>query len=294
MTKKSEDYFILTRVIVFSLAAIGLVQPVHSQSPARDTTYHPYHVNYWITGGIIIAGIAAEKMGVQWISNKSNLTDADIQGLDRNDFAAFDRWALNLDVSDMSHYDQLSDNVLAGIVLLPALTMLDHNIRQDWLDVLLMYAETVTITNNLYLYSPFGPTFQNRFRPVVYYDALGHSEVRMRGGNRNSLYSGHVANAASASFLTAKIFCDYHPEWGWKKVLVYGAAAIPPLILSYIRLRALSHFPSDLLVGFGVGALCGILIPDMHRISIENTSLGLYSSCEGTGIKLTWQPHSGQ
>ena len=293
MTKKSKDRFIPTIAIIFSLAAIGLVQPVCSQSPVRDTTYHPYHVNYWVTGGILIAGIAAEKIGVPWISNKTPVTNAELQALDRINFTAMDRWALDLDPSNMSHYVQLSDNVLAGIVLLPALTMLDHNIRQDWLDVLLMYAETVTITNNIYLYSPFGPTFQSRFRPVVYYDALADSEVRMRGGNRNSLYSGHVATAASASFFTAKIFCDYHPELGWKKVLVYCAAAIPPLILSYIRLRALSHFPSDLLVGFGVGALCGILIPELHRISIENTSLGLYSSGEGTGIRLTWQPHSG-
>jgi membrane-associated phospholipid phosphatase len=294
VTKKSKNRFILIEFIIFSLAVIGPVNPVYSQSPVRDTTFHPYHVNYWVTGGILIAGFAAEKNGVHWISEKTNLTNAEFQTLDRIDFAAIDRWALELDLSSMSYYVQLSDNVLMGIVILPALTMLDHNIRQDWLDVLLMYSETILITNNLYLYSPFGPTFVNRFRPVVYYDALGDSEVRTRGSNRNSFYSGHVASAASASFFTAKVFCDYHPELGWKKYLVYGAAAIPPLILSYIRLRALSHFPSDLLVGFGVGALCGILIPEIHRIGIENTSLGLYSSSEGTGIRLKWQPDFGK
>ena len=294
MTKKSKNRFILINFIIFSLGVIGLVKPVYSQSPVRDTTFHPYHVNYWVTGGVLVAGIAAEKLGVAWISNKAGVTEAEIQALDRTDFTAIDRWALEQDPSNMSHYVDLSDNVLAGIVLLPALTMLDHDIRQDWLDVLLMYAETQIITNNIYLYSPFGPTFQNRLRPVVYYDALANSEVRTRGAYRSSFYSGHVASAASASFFTAKVFCDYHPELGWNKYLVYGAAAIPPLILSYLRLRALAHFPSDLLVGMGVGALCGILIPEIHRISIENTSLGLYSSFEGTGIRLTWQPDSGK
>jgi membrane-associated phospholipid phosphatase len=294
MTKKSKNRFIPVSFIIFSLAVVCPVKPMYSQSPVRDTSFHPYHVNYWTTGGILVAGIALEKLGVPWISNKKDVTIAELQALDRTDFTAIDRWALELDPSNMNYYVDLSDNVLAGMVLLPALTMLDHDVRRDWLDVLLMYAETQIITNNLYLYSPFGPTFQNRLRPVVYYDVLANSEVRTRGANRSSFYSGHVASAASASFFTAKVFCDYHPEMGWKKYLVYGAAAIPPLILSYFRLRALAHFPSDLLVGIGVGALCGIVIPELHRIRIENTSLGLYSSFEGAGIRLTWQPDFGE
>jgi membrane-associated phospholipid phosphatase len=294
MTKKSKNRFIPFGSIILSLAVVSLVKPVYSQSPVRDTTFHPYHVNYWATGSVLIAGIALEKLGVPWISNKSDISIAELQALDRTDFTAIDRWALKQDPSNMNYYVDLSDNVLAGMVLLPALTMLDHDIRRDWLDVLLMYAETQIITNNIYLYAPFGPTFQDRLRPVVYYDALGYSEVRTRGANRSSFYSGHVASGASASFFTAKVFCDYHPELGWKKYLVYGAAALPPLILSYFRLRALAHFPSDLLVGLGVGALCGIVIPELHRIRFENTSLGLYSSSEGTGIRLTWQPDFGE
>jgi membrane-associated phospholipid phosphatase len=194
----------------------------------------------------------------------------------------------------MNSYVDLSDNVVAGLALLPVFTMLDQDIRRDWLEVLMMYAETQIITNNIYLYAPFGPTFQNRLRPVVYYDALGYSEVRTRGANRSSFYSGHVASAAAASFFTAKLFCDYHPELGWKKSLVYGAATVPPLVLAYFRLRALAHFPSDLLVGLGVGALCGIVIPELHHIINESTSLGVYTSPVGTGIRLTWHPDGGE
>jgi membrane-associated phospholipid phosphatase len=190
----------------------------------------------------------------------------------------------------MGYYANLSDNVLTGIILLPAVTLFDHNIRQDWLDIALMYAETQMIVNDIYLYSPFGPRFIDRFRPAVYYDALGTNGARTTGWNRSSFYSGHVASAAAATFFTAKVFCDYHPELGWNKYLIYGAAAIPPLIEGYLRMRALDHFPSDILVGFGVGALCGILIPEIHRIKIENISLGLYSSPEGTGISMKWNP----
>jgi membrane-associated phospholipid phosphatase len=293
MRKKPRNRFILVNVIILSLAVVGLVEPMYSQSPARDTTVHPYHVNYWVTGGILVVGISTELIGLPMIANKSHLTNAELQALNRNDFNPIDRWALELDPSDRGSYTKLSDNVLSGIVVLPALTMLDHNIRQDWLDVLLMYAETVIITNNIYLYSPFGPTFQNRLRPVVYYDVFADSPVRTTGSNRNSFYSGHVASAASASFFTAKVFCDYHPELGWEKYLAYGAAAIPPLVLGYLRFRGLTHFPSDIVVGMGVGALCGIVIPEIHRIRTENISLGLYSSSEGTGITLKWQPDFG-
>jgi membrane-associated phospholipid phosphatase len=290
MKKKSKYRFILIKVIIFSLAVIGMVKPLYSQSPVRDTTFHPYHVNYWVTGGIIIVGIPATMIGAPLIANKSPLTNAEIDALDRNNFTAIDRWALNQDISNRGYYENLSNNVTGGSIVFPLLTMLDHNIRQDWLDIALMYAETQIIVNNIYLYSPFGPLFQNRFRPVVYYDALGNSPVRMEGTTRNSFYSGHTASAASATFFAAKVFCDYHPELGWKKCLIYGAAAIPPLIVGYLRMKALTHFPSDVLVGFGVGALCGIVIPEMHRIKIENVSLGVYSSYEGTGISLKWQP----
>jgi membrane-associated phospholipid phosphatase len=294
MTKKPKNRFLLIQVIIFSLAVKGMVMPMYSQSSERDSTFHPYHVNYWITGGIIAVGIPATLIGAPLITNKSKLTIAELQSLNRNDINPIDRWALNLDPSNMSYYANVSDITLTGIILLPALDLFDHNIRQDWLDIALMYAETQIIVNNIYLYAPFGPLFQNRLRPAVYYDALGTSGARMTAWNRSSFYSGHVASAAAATFFTAKIFCDYHPELSSMKYLLYGAAAIPPLIEGYLRMKALDHFPSDILVGLGVGALCGILIPEIHRIKIENVSMGLYSSPEGAGVTFTWHPEFGK
>jgi hypothetical protein len=282
MEKKSNNRFILFILIILSFVVIFLAKPMYPQSPEKNTTLHPYHVNYWVTGGVLIVGLAAEKTGIPWISSKSPMTSAELQALDRNNFTTIDRWALDLDPSNMSYYVNLSDNVLTGMVFLPTLTLLDKNIRQDWLNVILLYCETAIITNTAYLYTPLVPTFQNRLRPVVYYYQLGKSEVSTRGANRNSFYSGPVATTATVSFFTAKVFCEFHSELGWEKYLVYGAATIPPLIMSYFRIRALAHFPSDLLVGFGVGALFGILIPEIHRIKSENILLGSYSSFKRT------------
>jgi membrane-associated phospholipid phosphatase len=274
-------FFILFLLGIFS------VKQVYPQFYDKDTLFHPYHVNYWVTSGIILGGITLEKIGVSWITDKTQISIGEIQNLNRNDITSIDGWALNFDPSKRSKYEDLSNLMQTVIVFVPFVTMLDPAIRKDWLDVLLMYLQTQAITNNFYLYSPFGATFQNRLRPVVYYDAVD-IDKRTEPNNRNSLYSGHVAAAAEASFFTAKIFCDYHPELGMNKYFIYGAAAIPPLIVAYFRLRALAHFPTDLMVGFGIGALCGILVPEFHRIDDGKMSLGLFSNPVVTGIAMRW------
>ena len=289
MNKKSNIKFVFSISIFLSVFIFSMITPVYSQTSASDSSYHPYHVDYWVTGGIIIGGLTLEKIGVPWLSNKSAITIAELQNLNRNNISPIDRWALNFNPYIRDRYNKLSNQMVFIGAILPVFTMLDNNIRHDWLDILMMYLQTQTISNNLYLYSPFGATFQNRLRPVVYYDELD-IPTRTSNNNRNSLYSGHAAATAAASFFTAKIFCDYHPELGWKKFLVYGAASIPPLLMAYFRLGALEHFPTDLLTGIGVGALCGILIPELHRMHDKNISLDLYSSSEATGLAVKWQP----
>ena len=288
MRKMSNSRFTLFSLVACSVTVIALVNPAYSQSSVSDSSFHPYHVNYWVTGGNIIAGGVLEVIGLP-LMTKSQISVVELENLDRKDIKSIDSWALNFDPSKRADYVRLSTQLGVVGAILPALTLLDRNVRRDWIDIVLMYAQTQAITNNLYLYSPFGPSFIDRFRPATYYDALPIAE-RENATNRSSFYSGHAAGIAAASFFTAKVFCDYHPELGGEKYLVYAAAAIPPLLMSYFRLRALAHFPTDLITGIGVGALCGILVPELHRVQNKNISLGLVSSPEGTGIAITWHP----
>ncbi|MDP1621334.1 MAG: phosphatase PAP2 family protein [Bacteroidales bacterium] len=213
----------------------------------------------------------------------------EMEALNSRILNSLDAWALKLDPSKIDAYGHYSDYTMIGSILLPVFLLFDKQIRHDWLDVLLMYMEVMSITTNIYEWSFLGPTFQNRLRPVTYYDQLTYEE-RKSGDNRNSLYSGHVATVAASSFFMVKVFCDYNPELGNKKYLLYAAATIPPLILGYFRVKALRHFPSDVMAGTAIGALCGILIPEIHRIRSKKFSLGFYSSYEVTGISLKWEP----
>jgi membrane-associated phospholipid phosphatase len=275
--------------VLFALAAVAGPVRLHAQAPERDSSFHPYHVNYWVTGGIIGVGAVTNYLGVAHIGSKAAVSTAELQALDKNLVNSFDRWALNLNPTNLDAFKDWSNKTLTATVLLPGVLLLDKQIRRDWLDMLLIYMESISITNNIYEWSFLGPSFQNKLRPVAYYPQLPASRTQI-GTVRNSFYSGHTASAATATFLMAKMYSDYHPEIGDTKYLLYAAAAVPPLVVGYLRVRALEHFPSDVMVGLGVGAFVGILIPELHRVESKGVTLGLYSAPESTGLALSWRP----
>jgi membrane-associated phospholipid phosphatase len=227
-------------------------------------------------------------LGIPSVVNKQEVSLSELQALNKGVINSIDSWALKQDPSKMDAFENYSDYSLAVSLALPAFLLLDKQIKRDWSDVLLMYLETMTITTNIFEWSYLGPSFQNKFRPITYYDQLTYDQ-RNSGSYRNSFYSGHVATLAASTFFMAKVYTDYHPGIGGNKYLLYGAATIPPLILGYCRVRALKHFPSDIMAGVTIGALVGVIVPELHRLQDKNISLGLYSSPEATGIAFTWQ-----
>ena len=278
-----------SKFLIIVLLSICSFEQVYPQSSASDSSFHPYHVNYWVTGGILCVGALSNYLGIGKILNKVDVSRLEIQALNRDIINNIDYWALKQDPSLRNTFENYSDYTLFSSVALPVFLIFDKKIKQDWSDILLIYLETMSITTNIFEWSFLGPNFQNRLRPVTYYDQLTYDEKKS-GNNRNSFYSGHVASVAASTFFMVKVYSDYNPEIGNNKYLLYSAALIPPLVLGYFRMKALKHFPSDIIVGIGVGALCGILIPEFHRIQDKNILLGLYTSSEATGIAIRWQP----
>jgi membrane-associated phospholipid phosphatase len=247
-----------------------------------------YNVNFWVDGSITALGAVASLLALPGERNKDRITGAEFQSLDRNLLNPFDRWALNIQTSNISTFETYSTYTQFITALLPVSLFFTDRIKDDWANIFLMYLEANSVAVTIYVATPLGPLFQNKYRPIVYHDELSEGD-RSSGNNRNSFYSGHVASATTATFFMAKVYCDYHPELGCDKYWFYGAAMVPPLVMSYFRLKAYDHFPSDIVVGMGVGALVGIMVPELHHVGGKDISLGLFSSpTKGTGLTMQW------
>jgi len=259
--------------------------------PPPGTRAHLYRMNYWYSGSFIAAAAVGNVIAIpRLIKNKPAISDAEIAALNPLVVPAFDRWALRQNIGSTERPDKISDYILNGAILGSGLALgLDRAIRKDALRIAVLYVETQAITFSLYNFSFFGPFFQNKYRPVVYYESVPIG-ARRDGNNRNSFYSGHVASAAAATFAAAKIYSDYHPELGGKRFLLYGAAAVPPLAVAYLRVRALKHFPSDNLVGLLIGGATGLIVPELHRFKKQAIKVSAVSTPVGPGLCFTWKP----
>ncbi|MCX6559585.1 MAG: phosphatase PAP2 family protein [Candidatus Aminicenantes bacterium] len=251
-------------ILIFFLC-LGLIAPAFPQSSAGDSSARVYQVNHWAAGAVCGVGLFANYMGISKLLGKYDLSLAEIQALDKRTLNKIDAWSLNQDPTRRAVFEKYSDYTLWASIALPFSLLADKRIRLNGLDMVMMFLETMSLTTNIYEWSALGPNFQNRIRPVAYYDQLSYDE-RKTGHNRNSFYSGHVATAAASTFFMAKVYSDSHPGLGDDKYLVYAAALIPPLVLGLFRVKALKHFPSDIIVGLVVGALCGILVPEIYRV----------------------------
>jgi len=258
----------------------------------------PYRVNHLTVGAIIAVGLFTDAFAISRIKNKPDLDSNEINSLNRGIITSIDNVALNQNSAQYTQYSQISDYFQIPVFLLPGLLIIDKKIRKDWGDLLYMYVEGHVITFTFYNYSPLGPTFNNKYRPLTYYEELPMAD-RISGNNRNSFYSGHTASVTYTTFFMTKVYCDYHPEIGSSKYLWYAVASIPPLLESYFRIKSLAHFPSDCAVGYGLGAICGIVIPALHKRPCQNISLGLFTAPEATGLSIYWSidssknPHQG-
>lgn len=276
------------RTVFFIIVNLFLSFRLFSQSPDSITPVKMYHINHYISTGMIAAGLISDYYAIPRIIGKPNITNDELHAINPSILNTIDKWALRQNPADRTKFKKLSDIIQVPIYFSPCLLAFDKTIRKDWFDLLLMYAQGHTITFSFYNYSFLGPTFQNRLRPMAYYSYFT-DEARESGNNRNSFYSGHVASCSYSSFFMAKVYCDYHPNIGNKKYLVYTAALIPPAVMGYLRVKSLDHFPSDDAVGLLLGAVIGIVIPELHKHSLnKNLAISPYSSENTAGLSVRW------
>jgi len=229
-----------------------------------------YKLNLWVDIPLTVVAAATNYWGLQMVDRKPILDSMTIFNLDANDVNKFDRSATRQDADFAPKAQKLSDYGMAGSFMLPILLMIDKDIRRDWAPVALLFLETQAITSNLFSWG--AAVYIDRIRPLVYHPDVPYEDKTFTR-NKNSFYSGHTSTSASASFFTAKVFCDYHPELGNKKYLIYSLALLPPIYTGFFRYKGMKHFPTDVLTGLVIGSATGILVPHLHRRTRSNLSI---------------------
>lgn len=246
--RRLAKLFLPLQLLLFSLA------PITGKGQGKEPLYHTDLVK---DGLITAGGIGMAVGGSLLLVNKTRLTEQDLQGVDKSQVNGFDRFAAGnysksaQNASDIPFYTSFA---------LPLLFLADKEALPHAKDIYFLYAETVSLAGGLYALTA-GLT--NRKRPNVY---ATHAplEERLHKYATNSFFAGHTAATASATFFTAKVFHDLHPDSPWKPVM-WGAAAAVPATVGYLRLKAGKHFLSDNIIGFTVGAGIGILVPELHK-----------------------------
>lgn len=201
----------------------------------------------------------------------ASFTADDLKGLNPQDVNAFDRPIIFRDPAGFQTAHKTSNLFLNASVLSPLLLALDKKVRKDWLDLLSLYLVTHAVDNTVY----FAVTFPvRRARPLTYNTNAPLAD-RIGLGKSNSFFSGHVSFSSTATFFLVKVYTDYHQIKGWKRLLLYGAASVPPAMVGLYRMKAGRHFKTDVLTGFVIGAASGILIPEWHRNKDKKKGIAL-------------------
>lgn len=240
----------------------------------------PYETSWAVDGTWIGVGLGLNGLGFKFIQDKEPLTAEELQAISKEDVPGFDRWAAG-------NYSERADDIsyypFYGSFAVPFVMMLTNKQRPHAGQISILFIESMATTGALYTITA-GLT--NRSRPLVYNEELP-DDVRREPGARRSFFAGHTAATATATFFAAKVFNDFNPD-SWAKPYVWTAAALVPAWVSYLRLEGGKHFISDNIIGYGVGALTGIVIPEIHKK--ENSQFSVYPAmgAEYQGLTMSY------
>ncbi len=240
----------------------------------------------WVKDGIWTgAALGTTAYGFLLIQDKEGISEAELNALNRDDINGIDRWAAGNSSETAS---ELSDIPFGISFAIPFALLLNDDINDHTGQFLGLYLESLATTSALYTVTA---GLVNRSRPYVYNENLSVDRRTSNNGQR-SFYSGHVAASATATFFAAKVYCDFNPD-ATGKGYIWAAAATIPAVVGYFRLEAGQHFLTDILLGYTLGAVTGIIVPELHKtkgssIDLSPTSGRNFRGEDYTGLALRY------
>jgi membrane-associated phospholipid phosphatase len=240
------------------------------------------------------AFIVISTQGFRALDKNASLSSEDVLKLNPNDINAFDRATATRNPSGFDKAEKNANVMLNFSIFSPIVLALDKDVRKDWVDLITLYLASQAFDNVLYFTSIAAV---RRPRPRAYNTALPMGD-RTGVGMSKSFFSGHVSFGATATYFAAKVYTDYHQIKGMKRVLLYTAAAVPPLLTGYFRIEAGKHFKTDVITGFIAGATSGIVVPEFFRIKDKEkpnkVSFSPYYVPGGGGATMTMAINNGR
>lgn len=231
--------------------------------------------------------IILSTMSFHALDENARMSAADVMKLNVNDINAFDRPTALRDPSGFANAVGKGQFFLNFSLVSPVVLALDKHMRKDWMDLLTLYLASQAVDNMLYFAAI---ATVRRPRPLAY-DTLLSLAGRTGIGMSKSFFSGHVSFSATATFFAVKAYTDYHHIKGWPRLLLYSAAAVPPILVGYFRVESGRHFKTDAITGFISGAASGILVPELFRNKNKekknHVSLTPYYMQDGGGVSMT-------
>ncbi|SDM10788.1 Membrane-associated phospholipid phosphatase [Catalinimonas alkaloidigena] len=269
------------RLHLLSLMLVTLVGQAQPPAPA-EPRLGSFEFRWELDVPLLVGGGGLAILGEYLAQETHPLTLQQLPSYERQQINGFDRVAT---FQNHAGAATATDILAAGAAVTPLLLLASREVRHDLIPVLVVYAETATTSmgfTNLIKASVL------RVRPYVYNPEVPSERKRVPDA-RHSFFSGHTANTAAFSFLTAYMISKYseHPA---VKATAWTGAALLPATVGFLRVKAGRHFPTDVLVGYAVGASIGVLIPHLHRLQLppDTAARRLRLHMVGNGVGLVY------
>lgn len=233
---------------------------------AQNKSTSPY-VWDWTRDGIWTgAALAGTAGGVLIISQKDEYTPQEIINFQNNkdDINFADRWV----AGNFSESASMTSDVPFYLSFAaPFALLLDDKMNDHAGQLFGIYIQSLATTGALFSITA---GLSNRARPYVYNTTNeGAISKSKTVSATRSFYSGHVAATTTATFFAAKAFQDFNPDSN-AVPYVWTAAILLPATVGYYRMEAGQHFLTDVLLGYGLGALAGYYIPELHKKKVDS------------------------
>lgn len=227
----------------------------------------PYKTSLEVDGPALAAGFGLSYLGLTFIKNKDELTATEVTNKSKDDVFFLDRFAAG-------NYSEKADKdsyipFYGSFAVAPIVALIDGKQRSHYGQISVMFLETMSAAAASFT---IAAGLVERSRPLVYNTSLPLEE-RQDKDEQRSFFAGHTTATAAATFFAAKVFNDFNPD-SKLKPYVWAAAAAVPAVVGYQRLKAGKHFLTDNLLGYGIGAAFGILIPELHK-KTNNSNLSV-------------------